>query len=49
MGSHGSNNLELMEFGVFVPSHTKTAVLLDQNEAEQFLGAFKPIIQTYFP
>ena len=33
-GSRGSTNPEFMEFGGFGPSHNKTEVLLDQNEAE---------------
>ena len=38
--------MEMLSFG---PSHNKTEILLDQNEAEEFPGAFKFIIQTYFP
>ena len=33
-GSQGLNNPEIMEFWGFGPSHNKTEVLLDQNEAE---------------
>ena len=47
-GSLGLENLEIMEFGGFGPSHNKTEILSDQNEAELLSGAFKPIIYTYF-
>ena len=37
--------MEILSFG---PSHNKTEVLLDHNEAESIPGAFKPIIQTTY-
>ena len=43
-GSPGLKNPEIMEFWGFGPSHEKTKIRLDQNEAEQSPRAFKPII-----
>ena len=40
----GLKNPEIMEFGGFGPSHDKTELLLDQNEAESSPGACKSII-----
>ena len=43
-GSQGSNNPEIMECVGFGPSHNKTEIVWDQNEAEKFPGAFQLII-----
>ena len=43
-GLQGVKNPEIMDMLGFGPSHNKTEILLDQNEAEYFPGAFKPII-----
>ena len=48
-GSPGHKNLEIMEFGCFGLPNNKTEILLDQNEAEYFARAFKPIIWLYVP